>query len=186
MLRSLRSYYFMATQRQIDAARRNGALSRGPVTPEGRAKSARNSLKHGLSTSKIFVLSNESEESFDKTLNAINLHYQPQSDLERDLCIEIAHARWRLRRLWIIETGMIDREMDRQHTSMSANSERCDEGTRLAGAFETLASPQGPLGLLTTYESRLQRSFNRAVDRLQKIKREKNEKTNPTKDSLAA
>jgi hypothetical protein len=103
----------MASQRQIDSARRNGALSRGPVSPEGRAKSARNSLKHGLSSKKIFVLSNESEESFDSTLEAVNQHYQPSSDLERDLCLEIAHARWRLRRLWIIETGMFDREMDR-------------------------------------------------------------------------
>ena len=39
----------MATDRQIAANRRNGALSRGPRTPEGRARSSRNALRHGLS-----------------------------------------------------------------------------------------------------------------------------------------
>jgi hypothetical protein len=163
----------MASQRQIDSARRNGARSRGPASPEGRAKSARNSLKHGLSSKKIFVLSNESEESFDSTLEAVNQHYQPASDLERDLCLEIAHARWRLRRLWIIETGMFDREMDRQDAVMRDTYRNFDEGLRLAGAFEVLAKPHGGLGLLTHYESRLQRSFNRAVTRLEQIQKEK-------------
>jgi hypothetical protein len=39
----------MATDRQIAANRRNGALGRGPKTPEGKARSSRNALRHGLS-----------------------------------------------------------------------------------------------------------------------------------------
>src|SRR5947208_1785214 len=37
----------MATDRQIAANRRNGALSRGPKTAAGKARSSRNALKHG-------------------------------------------------------------------------------------------------------------------------------------------
>ena len=39
----------MATDRQIAANRRNGALSRGPKTRAGKARSSRNAVKHGLS-----------------------------------------------------------------------------------------------------------------------------------------
>jgi hypothetical protein len=38
----------MATPRQIMANRRNGALSRGPKTAAGKARSSLNALRHGL------------------------------------------------------------------------------------------------------------------------------------------
>jgi hypothetical protein len=50
----------MATQAQIDACRRNGRKSRGPITPEGRAKSSMNALKHGKRSKKLPLLRNES------------------------------------------------------------------------------------------------------------------------------
>src|SRR5262249_7045030 len=46
--RTRADFQTMATERQIAASRRNGALSRGPKTAAGKARSSRNALRHGL------------------------------------------------------------------------------------------------------------------------------------------
>ena len=51
----------MASQSKSDAARANGSKSRGPTTPEGKARSSKNALKHGL-TAQLDTLPGESQE----------------------------------------------------------------------------------------------------------------------------
>jgi hypothetical protein len=43
------------TPAQIEASRRNGARSKGPVTAEGKARASRNALKHGLTATHHLV-----------------------------------------------------------------------------------------------------------------------------------
>src|SRR4051794_2969715 len=43
----------MASQRQIDANRRNSTRSSGPLSTEGRAAAARNAIVHGLTAEKF-------------------------------------------------------------------------------------------------------------------------------------
>jgi hypothetical protein len=162
----------MATLRQIESARRNGVLSRGPVTDRGREKSSANSRKHGVTAKKIYVLANESADAFNRLVDSIVGQYRPEGDLERELCLNIAYAQWRLRRLGVVETSLFDREMTR-HFDVHGGS---DEGLRLATAFESLASGAGTLSLLTHYETRLHRTVQRLMERLEKIqKKRKNE-----------
>ena len=62
----------MPSQVKSQTARANGAKSRGPITPEGRAKSARNSIRHGL-RAKSIVLTTESKEEFRSLLYSYRL-----------------------------------------------------------------------------------------------------------------
>ena len=59
----------MATPNQSAANRRNAQKSTGPRTPQGRAASRLNALKHGLTACHL-VLPTESQQDFDDTWRA--------------------------------------------------------------------------------------------------------------------
>ena len=61
----------MSTEKQIAANRANGARSRGPKTPEGKARAARNSTRHGLLARSI-LREGESRDRFDHLLHLLN------------------------------------------------------------------------------------------------------------------
>src|SRR5437868_1602346 len=103
----------MSNPGKSESARLNGAKSRGPKTPEGRAASSMNSLKHGL-TAKTLLLQNESSDQFTEILNAYFDDLDPKNQVETDLVADIVAARWRLRRIWRYQTAMLDIEMDVQ------------------------------------------------------------------------
>jgi hypothetical protein len=59
----------MTIEKRILAARANGALSRGPKTPEGKARSSKNATRHGL-LSDCVLLRNEDGDVFRAVFNA--------------------------------------------------------------------------------------------------------------------
>jgi hypothetical protein len=161
-------------------ARINGAKSRGPKTAQGKQASAINAMKHGLRSEHMFVLQNEKKEGWDRMLAVCNEAFLPVTDYERELVEEIAAARWRLRRAWTVETGLFDIEMDRQAPALEETWDAFDEGTRLASAFTALADETRSLALLSRYETRLRRNFERAVSNLQAHRGNKKMPNEPT------
>jgi hypothetical protein len=146
------------------------ARSGGPRTEEGRRRVAFNAVRHGL-TAKTVVLGNESEERYQELLGTYIANLQPQGELEVGFVEEIVSAKWRLRRLWGIETALLDVEMDRQEKEVDAEFESIDQAARLALAFRGLADESRSLALLSRYETRLQRTYDRPLTNLREAQK---------------
>jgi hypothetical protein len=121
------------------ASRRNGARSRGPKTPEGKARSARNALKHGLCAQRFLALGDEDLAAFDALEAALTAELAPQGALQAVLVRRIVAATWRLERAERLE-GEIFAQNSRGTTSFGLAMIRDCNGPR---AFDTLLRYRG-------------------------------------------
>src|SRR6266404_3074439 len=158
-------------------SRANGAKSRGPVTPDGRTKSARNSIRHGL-RAKSIVLPTESEEEFQSLLDSYNDQFDPQTGVERELVEAMAVARWRLRRVCTIETNLLTNEMLRHAGDIEEHFDEMDryvdDDDSLTWVFKRLADSGQALALLVRYEGALNRSYDKAFKQLNLLQSTRN------------
>ncbi len=97
----------MTSFAQWQANRRNAAKSTGPVTPEGKTRSRRNAVRHGL-TAETVIGALEDAEDYKVFEAAIIADYDAQSAVERELVLRLASALWRLRRATAMETGLFE------------------------------------------------------------------------------
>jgi hypothetical protein len=93
----------MASAAQIEANRKNAQKSTGPVTPEGKAKSGRNSIRHGLLSRVIPI----DAPGYRELLDGLYTSLTPQNELERMLVDQIAITTMRLRRIWGAEQNYL-------------------------------------------------------------------------------
>src|SRR5437867_1015041 len=87
-------------------------------------------------------------------------------------------ARWRILRLWTIETALFDREVNRQQLEIES-APQPNPAVNLALAFRALADESYSLALLSRYESRLQRTHERSYRTLRQLQQERATPTQP-------
>lgn len=121
----------------------------GPRTPEGKAASSRNSLKHGL-TSRQVVIKGESQEEFDALLHQVIQDREPVGALETELTAEIAACTWRLNRARNQEARLLETER---------------------ALFERLSAPG--FERLLRYMGSIERQLHRTIAKLQQIQAER-------------
>jgi hypothetical protein len=95
----------MTSFRQLDANRRNARHSTGPVTEEGKKRSRRNAVRHGL-TAETVIDALEDADDYSAFELSITADYDAQSATERELVLRLASLLWRLRRATAIESGL--------------------------------------------------------------------------------
>ena len=76
----------------------DGARSRGPRTVAGKARSARNALKHGLRARRVLLLDREDSAEFRAFATRLQAALMPEGALQESLVSRIVIAAWRSRR----------------------------------------------------------------------------------------
>ena len=137
------------TEKQLAANRRNARKSTGPRTPEGKRRSSRNALKHGLLAAEVVITDGdgaERQQDFDRLLADLCADLRPVGIVERSLVERIAACYWRLRRAQRYEVGAIRNSLDecnRPDDDPDANTAE-DIQDHLDRALADLARKHGP------------------------------------------
>jgi hypothetical protein len=157
-----------STDKQREASRINGAKSRGPVSVEGRARSSRNSLRHGFCSS-VVVLPHEDQAHFEQLRDSYIDDFQPANQSQLDLVETMVAAQWRLNRFLEVEATIFEKEMLLCRKDMVKVFKNMTKVEELAWAFDHMANQTKSLQTLTRYESQLNRSYDRAFKHLKEL-----------------
>ena len=103
------------------ASARNGRLSRGAATFEGRRKMLEANTRHGFFASAA-LLASEDPAPFNALTEALLLHYQPADEYEIRLVRGIAKCAWRLERFLDMQTADLQHSINRQAPKSTATS----------------------------------------------------------------
>ena len=127
----------MTSFRQIEANRRNAQLSTGPKTEQGKSRSRRNAVRHGL-TAETVIDALESAEDYAAFELAVTSDYDARTAVERELVLRLASLLWRLRRATALESGLFSIQAEhllqfRHRRRTEKSQESIDNLCRFAG-----------------------------------------------------
>ena len=132
----------------------------GPQTPEGKAASSRNAVKHNLSGQAI-VITGEDANIYEETLRDLRTDHRPRTASD-DHCVEMmAHAYWKTCRcarleksLWDLATGFATAATSPFH--------------KMAEAFLVDSSISKALDKIARYQAEARRAYHQAAATLRK------------------
>lgn len=168
------------TQRRLAANRRNAARSTGPRTPAGKARVARNPIKHGF-----FVAQEKwtpgQHRDFARTLAGLRNDFKPQTALEESCVRTIAQSYVRMAAMLRYENiaalehhSHKDRELDAQIAAakppVAAHLRAQREKLRRAGLWQpTIPGPREARAIIR-YSGSLERTIRSASRELETLK----------------
>src|SRR5215208_3456598 len=156
----------MASDKQVQANRRNALKSTGPKTPEGKAAVRLNALKHGL-LSRETLLPGEDEEALRELGERLRDELQPGGELENLLVDRVVASYWRLRRLGRVEASIFAWE---HYEELAKRAER--EARIYENRFSALARPASVVVTVAD-----ERKHQEALKRAQQMRAKREEDT---------
>src|SRR5579863_10402 len=172
--------------KQLAANRANSAKSSGPKTPEGKARSAQNSVKHGFTASSFAVVRLEDLQEIARLKSDLVSVYQPVNSQEIFALERMALSQQAILRAARLESGLFTTSLnetldanDRPFTPMS--KELAGSGdieiTRaqnrnycLAEGFLRLVRQSNGWTIFLRYQAQAERQYRRALEDFDRLK----------------
>jgi hypothetical protein len=169
------------TQRRIEANRRNAARSCGPRTPEGKARVARNAVKHGFFVAQERWTPTQHRD-FEGTLAGLRDEFRPQGVMEEACVLTMAQSYVRMAAMLRYENiaalkyhQQRDRELNERIAAANAAEatqlQAQREKLRRAGLWRpTIPGPREAKAIIR-YGGCLDRTIRRASSELNALKK---------------
>jgi hypothetical protein len=154
----------MLTEKQLAANRANAQHSTGPRTEEGKRRSSLNARRHNL-TGQVTAMTPEDRAAHDAFSAGLIKSLAPEGELELALAQRVATDFWRLNRASAIEDNIFA-------LGLSRHADDTIDHPELQAAFaaaRTFTAEGKSIELLTLYEQRLNRSFQKNLAVLQAL-----------------
>ncbi|WP_435011478.1 hypothetical protein P12x_002790 [Tundrisphaera lichenicola] len=166
------------SEARVAANRRNALLSTGPKTPEGKARSRENAVKHGL-TGEGVVLPAEEAVEVERLRRSFEAELQPSGEVGRTLVRRLALLAVRMDRCVIQESAALAEHIRRSVEDFDAEwptEEGADdpdrERMRDLTARRALFDPSKEATLARKYEAAAERGFFRSLREFRQVERE--------------
>jgi hypothetical protein len=164
----------MATLAQIAANRANAKNSTGPRTIEGKARSARNGVRHGFRSQTVLITGDDPAE-YNAMLDELTDHFVPSGLTETRAVREMADAEWRLRRVRAYQEKMLSIQIE----DLKPLNPYAAVDHYQAGAYNALIRDTCFVHFLR-YEAKFERQYDRAYRTLLAARRPAVRATSPT------
>lgn len=170
------------SEKQLNANRGNAKKSTGPRTAAGKIVVRHNAVKHGLRASKTVVIEDEHQQAFEEFHARFTEHLKPAGALEELLAGRLITLAWRLNRITRIESGLINNRMNLGLLPIVPLGE---DVSQIAAAFES-RSLEESLEKLCRYETSLERSLVRMIDRYESVQARRQRSRTNERDQISS
>ena len=168
------------SEKQLAANRANAQKSTGPTSPEGLARSAQNSFRHGFRASKFAILTIEDGQHLENLKADIIQTYQPVNHMELLACERIATTFFSMQRASQFEAGMFTRfvnlALDCEENLDDQLREKALPGSGqgaafcMAEGFHIQNKRSNDFALFLRYKAQAERDYRRAVEEFERLR----------------
>jgi len=162
----------MPSPAQYAANRLNAEKSKGATSPQGKARSSMNALRHGL-TARVVVLPDEDMDAYQAFSKEIVDSLDAQTPVERQFAQTVADNQWRINRIRSIEDGMLGMGRFEKAGNFDCPTSEIHSATTAARAFR---DDSKSFVNLSIYEQRLHRSMKESIRQLRELQTERRDR----------